>query len=461
MSLRYHISFLAFICLYFTDVSAQTPVMTGQLCPSFDFHQIINSQKTSLSLASLKGKLIILDFWMTSCTPCVQELPYMDSLQHEFGDQIQIIPIAMQMDDKVDALIKRLLENRMITPNVLPIIKDTIFAKYFNGRDYTLGQHTWIDDEGIIQYFSSGKSILSRENISALLHHQSTPALDSVLNDTKLQVKQTPFKPYDPNLPLFFHGNGGTMNSNLYSSILCPWNSGMYAGLGLDNISTDVPSIKLGRIEVTGLPLYRLYNIAYTDTIRPDPTPYSNDPNSYGKFWGRPILELSDSNEFSFNRQGLNLFSYSLLVPSRGISALKLQRCMQHDLDISFGYDIHLETRTMPCWNLVIDDSSKISWGDPSKTVDIQSTELDADLSNAPMKWLIYEFYGKFPFPLEPPFIDQTGIKKVINFKERDITTFEDLQKGLLKNGFKLVSASRPMKVIVIRDRPANYVISK
>lgn len=34
---------------------------------------------------SLKGKVIILDFWFTTCAPCIQEMPELNKIREEFG----------------------------------------------------------------------------------------------------------------------------------------------------------------------------------------------------------------------------------------------------------------------------------------------------------------------------------------------------------------------------------------
>lgn len=40
-----------------------------------------------------RGKVIVLNFWATWCTPCVAELPYFDRLAEEMGDQVNVLAI--------------------------------------------------------------------------------------------------------------------------------------------------------------------------------------------------------------------------------------------------------------------------------------------------------------------------------------------------------------------------------
>src|SRR5690606_32513427 len=48
---------------------------------------------TTVMLKDYKGKLIIIDFWATWCTPCVAMIPKVDSLQQAFAPQVQFISV--------------------------------------------------------------------------------------------------------------------------------------------------------------------------------------------------------------------------------------------------------------------------------------------------------------------------------------------------------------------------------
>lgn len=66
--------------------------------PDFSLPQL-NGQ--SLQLSSYRGKVVLLDFWATWCTPCREEIPHLVELQNKYRDQgLQIIGVSM--DDSPD-----------------------------------------------------------------------------------------------------------------------------------------------------------------------------------------------------------------------------------------------------------------------------------------------------------------------------------------------------------------------
>ena len=57
----------------------------GKAAPDFTLKTLADSREVSLS--SLKGKVVVLDFWATWCAPCIAGLPTMDEVTGRFKDR--------------------------------------------------------------------------------------------------------------------------------------------------------------------------------------------------------------------------------------------------------------------------------------------------------------------------------------------------------------------------------------
>jgi peroxiredoxin len=75
------------------------------LAPEFTLHDLSGA---SIDLASLRGKVVLLNFWATWCGPCEVEMPIFADWQRQYGPQgFQVIGISMDDDP---ALARKLVQ---------------------------------------------------------------------------------------------------------------------------------------------------------------------------------------------------------------------------------------------------------------------------------------------------------------------------------------------------------------
>ncbi len=86
---------LVLILIWFASRFFESPLLeTGTAAPDWKLPLADGSGKT-LSLTDLRGKVIVLDFWSTTCPPCIREIDELDAIQREFESQgVVVIGVA-------------------------------------------------------------------------------------------------------------------------------------------------------------------------------------------------------------------------------------------------------------------------------------------------------------------------------------------------------------------------------
>lgn len=91
-----------------------------------------------------KGKFVLIDFWATWCGPCRKAIPELNEFQKQFKDQLVVIGISNEMEEKVKAM-KDLVIEYTSAIDTKSVMKDVLEVK---GIPHVI----LIDPQGIVRW---------------------------------------------------------------------------------------------------------------------------------------------------------------------------------------------------------------------------------------------------------------------------------------------------------------------
>jgi peroxiredoxin len=120
-----------------------------------------------ITLASLRGKVVVVNFWATWCAPCLQELPFLDAFQQKHGKNGLVVVAVATDGPETAANIATVVRRRRLTMPVAHDQSGTVISA-LNPRaanPYTL----FIDRQGRIAHSHEGYSPGDERKYEALI----------------------------------------------------------------------------------------------------------------------------------------------------------------------------------------------------------------------------------------------------------------------------------------------------
>jgi cytochrome c biogenesis protein CcmG/thiol:disulfide interchange protein DsbE len=100
---------------------------------------------------SLKGKVVIVDFWASWCGPCAESFPVMDELQKKYKDQGLVI-LAVSVDEKATKMETFLKKN----PVSFTVVRDAEHKLVASVGPETMPTSFIIDHAGKVRFLHNG-----------------------------------------------------------------------------------------------------------------------------------------------------------------------------------------------------------------------------------------------------------------------------------------------------------------
>lgn len=99
----------------------------GEPAPAWTLNDVDGNPVSS---ESLKGKVVVVDFWATWCPPCREEIPHYIEMQKELGPKGLVI-VGVSLDAKGPAVVKPFIEKYGM--NYTVVMGDDEIAEVFGG----------------------------------------------------------------------------------------------------------------------------------------------------------------------------------------------------------------------------------------------------------------------------------------------------------------------------------------
>jgi thiol-disulfide isomerase/thioredoxin len=418
------------------SISQYKALQIGDTVPDVTIPNVLHYKTPMAKLSDFKGKLLIIDFWATWCSPCVAMIAKTDSLQQQFNGRVQFLPVAYQSRQVLTAFqekYQRRFGKRIKHPEVFA---DTVLQKLFPHKAFP--HYVWIGEDGVVKAIT-GMDQINAETLSAFLDK----------NQQKLTEKKDLNFRYDRKIPLLARQEieAHPIHTHFHSSM------------------TDyIPGITGGyyrKRDSTGFTRITLMNLSIPAIAR----------SAFGesKIWfgnNRIDIDVKDSvllkpvgNEAEWIQK--NTYCYEIIVPKS--KSNQIFTFMQQDLSRYFSqYHFYTEKRIKKCLALVRTSQPYQFSTASNRPAEMKMDISGAELVNCPVGVLVDRLNFYYQQLSAYPLVDQTGMDHGVDLKiTGSLSDVKTLNKSLAAYGLAFVEKQLPIQVLVIEDANPSSTVKR
>ncbi|MFC3197111.1 TlpA family protein disulfide reductase [Parapedobacter deserti] len=427
------VSIIASLLLLLNTGYAQYKELSiGDTVPDFVLRNVYNHDTDTLCFSDLRGRLVILDFWNTTCLPCLKAFPKVDSLQCEFSENVQFLAVSsLGLAQTATFFDTRTFVHR---PNIPFVTGDTVLHQLFPhvGVPY----YVWIDSDGVVRHLTRRDEV-TEEKLTMAIAKQHFSVRNTVTTSIRETLLDTAFQ-----------------SDIAFGSYLVRHNSTKNLWL-IKPLTSNCITLS-GSVQVLYQFLYsRLGNIRF-DPFQPQRTQLeARDKTRYSK---PPELRNSSLDDWMDRHH----YHYQCRVPDSWEG--KIFDAVKTDFERYFPLRASIEKRSVDCLVLVrVDSVDRLaSKGGPTLNTffaqDPRSEKMDSirHYLNGDFSWFSRSFGVTLEHFSSMPFFDETDYHGNVDIsfsgESLDNPTEEGFQFELRRYGLDLVRETRRLDVLVLRD---------
>jgi thiol-disulfide isomerase/thioredoxin len=413
---------LGMLCFFFKvqaqDNAGHQGLQPGDKVPDLIIKNISHYPGDSIRLHEFGNKLLILDFWATSCGSCIEMFPEDLALQQRYGDSIQFVLVDSKNTRDTKTRVERFFATHQAYTRLPSITEDTVLFNLF--PHLADPDYIWIKNDTVLAI--SGAGDVNEKTISRILSGKSIS-----LTEDKVIL-------YHPQQPLFLNGNGGTPDKYLYRLIITPYQDGLRGAIYFDRTSSG---------QVNG---YRFVNTSRADLYKLAYPQYNYfDVN-------RAIYRVSHPEDFALDSTSMvwkkhNLFIYEASFPP--VSKIAAIQYMRDELDRVFHLTIDTEYRDTTC---LIIRKGKVRPVPAKKQTEAITFNNETFLRDFALSDLVDYLNERSNIPV----IDEAGFKGSFRMNSELVDlSVNDVLSKLKKEGFVISRERRRLSYLVFSEKQA------